>query len=96
MKYSIGDCFYFSDQMGSVIFAEVYKVYEKECAYGYIEIKDKRYGSIAEADCFDCEKLAKVAGKEKRIEKNKKAEERKSERSKKSNLVKKSNKRTDK
>ena len=71
MKYKIEDCIYYIDANNRVVFAEIYKVYDEINAYGTIDLKQFRYGTIHHDNCFEEEKHAKAVIKQRKQRGNK-------------------------
>jgi len=70
-KYKINDCIYYIDANNRVVFAEIYKVYDEINAYGTIDLKQFRYGTVHHNDCFEEERHAKTVIKQRKQKGNK-------------------------
>ena len=66
MKYKIGDCVYYIDSNNKGVFAEIYKAYESIDAYGTLDLRQFRYGTVHHDDCFEEEKHAKAVLKQRK------------------------------
>jgi NAD-dependent dihydropyrimidine dehydrogenase PreA subunit len=66
MKYESGDCVYYIDTNNKIIFAEIYKVIESICAYDVVELKDYKFRTVHQDDCFEEEKHAKAVLKQRK------------------------------